>query len=119
MSAPRGGARGAADPITTGLPKLDPSAVAQSQAAHLQSGVVTGAASGALVGGIAGALGGLAGALTGAVTGAASGAAAGAIVAAERGPAGDTVDMGKFGDAAVGGGEGREAELKIGGGREV
>jgi hypothetical protein len=39
--------------------------------------------------------------VTGAVSGAVSGAAAGAVVATERGPTGDAVDMGKFGDAAI------------------
>lgn len=88
--------------LNEGLPATDPAKVAEKQAGALQADVAGGGAAGAALGGACGMLGGPADAMTGATAGAAAGALAGAIVATERGPAGDAVDMGKFGDAAVG-----------------
>ncbi|KIZ06222.1 hypothetical protein MNEG_1734 [Monoraphidium neglectum] len=88
--------------INKGLPAVDPAAVAEKQASHVQGDVATGGAAGASVGGLVGAVGGPAAAVTGAAAGALSGAVAGAVVATERGPAGDAVNMGEFKEAAVG-----------------
>lgn len=95
---------------TEGLPRVDPAQAAVSEATQLEGGAMRGAAAGALVGAVVGATGGAAAALSGALAAAAAGAGAGAIIAHERGPQGDAVDMAKFGDAVVRGEQTQEQQ---------